>query len=264
MTKTAVVTGAGRGVGHLIARGFARKGFAVLATDVNAEWARATAETIGGEAWSMAQDVRNPESHREVARAAAERGALEVWVNNAGVMKAGTLWELDDDEVRRQVDVNLMGVIWGSRAAVDVMRVGGGHLINLASLSALVPAPGLAVYAATKQAVLGFSTSLQGDLQRDGLPVKVSAVCPDAIDTEMVDENAGSDSAALLFTAKKLLTPQEVADRVVGLVDRPRLQTVLPTRNALLAHVFRPFPAFSLQVLRGFAWVGERNRKKRI
>jgi len=261
--KTAVVTGAGRGIGRLIAHGLAGKGLAVLVTDINADWARDTADEIGSMAWSVRQDVRDPASHREVARRASERGTLEVWVNNAGVLRTGPAWALDDEEVRRHVEVNLLGVIWGSRAAVEAMRPSGGHVINLGSISALTPAPGLAVYGATKQAVLGFSASLHGDLQREGTPIKVSTMCPDAIDTDMIGENADVEEASLLFTARKLLAPQDVADAVVALVDRPRLQTVLPLRNALLAHVFRPFPALSLQVLRGFSWLGERNRRKR-
>jgi len=263
MMKTAVVTGAGRGIGRLIAQGLSAKGFAVLATDVNAESASETAAEIGGDAWSLAHDVRDPDAHREVARAACERGSLEVWVNNAGVLQTGALWALDDDDVRRHVEVNVLGVMWGSRAAVDAMRVSGGHIINIGSISALTPSPGLAVYGATKQAVLGFSASLQGDLQREQIPVKVSTMCPDAIDTDMVRENADVEEASLLFAAKNLLAPQAVADAVVGLVDRPRVQTVLPLRNALLAHVFRPFPGLSLQVLRGFTWVGARNQRKR-
>ena len=115
----------------------------------------------------MALDVRDPEAHRAAAAAAAERGRLDVWVNNAGVMRTVKTWEHSDDEVRLMVDANFYGVMWGSRAAVDAMRAAPGgdkHLINIGSLSSLAPVPGLAVYGATKHGVLGFSESLQGDL----------------------------------------------------------------------------------------------------
>src|SRR5215210_6073544 len=130
----AVVTGAGRGFGRAIARRLAGRGYAVLATDVDAGGAAATAEETGG--FSLPLDVRDPEAHRAAARAAAERGPLEVWVNNAGVMRTVTCWEQSDAEVRLQCDVNLMGVIWGSRASVDAMRSSPGgnrHIINIAS-----------------------------------------------------------------------------------------------------------------------------------
>src|ERR687898_1170704 len=154
----AVVTGAGRGFGRAIAQRLAGRGHMVLATDIEAEAAQATADAVGG--FSMQLDVRDPAAHRAAARAAAERGPLEVWVNNAGVLRTVKAWEHSDDEVRLLCDVNLTGVIWGSRAAVDAMRSGPGrnrHIINLASLSALGPVPGLAVYAATKHAGLGFT-----------------------------------------------------------------------------------------------------------
>ncbi|MBT8470393.1 MAG: SDR family oxidoreductase, partial [Deltaproteobacteria bacterium] len=184
--KIAVVTGAGKGLGREIAKGLSARGFAVLATDIDGEAALATSEIIGGGAWSMHQDVRDPASHHAVARAAADRGALALWVNNAGVLHTGHAWEHGDELVREMTEVNVLGMIWGARAAIAAMRDDGGHLINIASLTSITPVPGLAIYGATKQAVLGFTISLAGDIERAKLPIVVSAVCPDGIDTDMV------------------------------------------------------------------------------
>ena len=168
MARIAVVTGAGRGFGLEIARRLAGRGYEVLCTDIDEQAAARTAERVGG--FSLALDVRDPEAHRAAARAAVERGRLEVdRVNNAGVLRTVKAWEHSDEELRLLVEVNLLGVIYGSRAAIEAMRSEPGdnrHIINLASLSALSPVPGLAVYAATKHGVLGFTTSLQGDLER--------------------------------------------------------------------------------------------------
>jgi short-subunit dehydrogenase len=262
--KTAVVTGAGRGLGRLIARGIAAKGYAVLATDIDGDAAQATAELIGGDAWAMTQDVRDAESHRQVAAAAANRGELSVWVNNAGVLHTGALWSVDEAALQRQIDVNVLGLIWGSRAAIAEMRVtGGGHIINMGSISSLVPAPGMAVYSASKHAVLGFSISLQGDLRREGLAIDVSVMCPDVVATEMIDDNADVDEASLLFASKQLLDADDVARRVVDLVDRPSLVQVLPFHRGVLAHALRPFPAIGLRILEAYTWIGERNRRRR-
>src|SRR5436190_2428698 len=132
-------------MGREMARLLAARGYAVLATDVDAEAAADTAALIGGSAWSMAQDVRDPNSHRAVAAAAAERGPVTVWVNNAGILRTQRTWVHPDEEVRAIVDINLMGVIWGSRAAVETMRAAGGDIINMASMSSFGPAPGLGV-----------------------------------------------------------------------------------------------------------------------
>jgi short-subunit dehydrogenase len=154
-------------------------------------------------------------------------------------------------------------VIWGTRAAIDVMRAGGGgHIINIASMSSLVPAPGLAVYAGTKHAVLGFSLSMQADLEGAGLPIRISAPCPDAIDTDLVRENAGDEQAAILFSSSKLLDPEDIARRIAGLVDRPELAPIYPRGRGMLAQVFRPFPGVGLKLLRQFVRAGERNRRR--
>jgi NAD(P)-dependent dehydrogenase (short-subunit alcohol dehydrogenase family) len=225
----AVVTGAGRGFGRAIAERLASRGYTVLATDVDGPAAAATAEQVGG--FGTELDVRDPEAHRAAARAAAERGPLEVWVNNAGVMRAGAAWEHSDDEVRLTCEVNLLGVIWGSRAAVEAMRSGPGqnkHIVNLASLSSFGPVPGLAVYGATKHAVLGFTGSLQGDLLDAGIPITVHALCPDAADTPLLREHDHEPAAAINWSGPRLLTPDEVADHAVALLDSKRLVRVIP------------------------------------
>ncbi len=262
--KTAVVTGAGRGLGRLTAQGLAQKGLVVLATDIVEDAAAETAAICGGQAWSMRQDVRDPASHREVANQALQRGELAVWVNNAGVLGAATAWEQSEDDIRRHVDVNFTGVIWGTRAAIDAMKdQSAGHVINIASISSLVPAPGLSVYGATKAAVLQFSIALQGELDRAGLPIKISAVCPDAIETDMVRNVSGKEAADLLFSSSKLLRPEEVANVVVGLVDHPKLVVTHPPLRGVLAHALRPFPALELKVLSQIRRQGERNRRRR-
>jgi len=260
--RIAVVTGAGKGLGREIAKAIAAKGFKVLVTDIDAESAADTAQTIGGGAWSMAQDVRDPESHRAVARAANERGSLELWVNNAGVLYSGSTWDHDDTLVRQMVEVNVLGVMFGSRAAIEAMRAKGGQVINVASISALVPAPGLAVYGATKSAVLGFTISLAGDLDRAGLPVRVSAVCPHAIDTDMIRDIQDVPEADAVFVHARLLTQEEVAAVVVDLIDNPKLAVTIPRSQGALAHVFRPFPEVALKVFRPLLKLGEWQRRR--
>lgn len=261
--KTAVVTGGGRGLGHLIAKGLAEKGYSVLVTDLDADAAERSAADIGRGAFFAQHDVRDADAHRRMAEKAAERGELSVWVNNAGVLKSADAWEHSEEDTRLQVDVNVLGVIFGSQAAVNAMKSTAGHIINIASISALLPTPGLAVYGATKHAVLGFSTSLQGDLKRAGYNIAVSALCPDAIDTHMVKAVETQEEAALLFSSGKLLEPEKVAAQAVGLVDHPQLVKVTPAVRGILAHLVHPFPQVGLKVLEGFRKIGERNRQKR-
>lgn len=263
--SVAVVTGAGRGFGLEIARRLAGRGYAVLATDIDAAAAESTAREVGGGAWSMPLDVRDPDAHREAAAAAGERGRLDVWVNNAGVMRTVKSWEHSDDEVRLMVEANLYGVIWGSRAAVDAMRDSPGgdkHLINIGSLSSLAPVPGLAIYGATKHGVLGFTESLQGDLMLDDVPITVHCICPDGADTELVRGEAHKQDSAIIWAAPRMLSAQEVADRTVALLDGSRLVEVIPRYRGWQARAAAMTPRLGLKMTGAMRRTGERKREK--
>lgn len=254
--QVAVVTGAGRGLGRKIAERLARRQVHVVCTDIDEGAARTTAAVVDGT--GLGQDVRDPGSHRAVAREAARRGELAIWVNNAGVLAVGDTWTLSESAVRQIVEVNLLGVMWGCHAAVDAMT--RGTIVNIASLSSLAPAPGLAVYSATKHGVLGYSLSLAGELRRARKPVTVSALCPDAIAGDMIRAVANDPAAGILFSSRKQLTLDEVADAAIELVDRPRLVRAIPARRAVLAHALRPFPQLGLPLLEQIAKLGRRRQ----
>jgi NAD(P)-dependent dehydrogenase (short-subunit alcohol dehydrogenase family) len=264
MAGVAVVTGAGRGFGREIAKRLSGRGYTVLATDIDVEAAERTADEVGGFATGL--DVRDPEAHREAARLAADRGPLEVWVNNAGVLRTRKSWEHPDEEVRLLAEVNLMGVMWGSRAAIGAMRESGGqnmHVINLASLSALAPVPGLAVYGATKHAVLGFTQSLQGDLRAARIPITVHAVCPDGADTDMTRERAGDHDSAIIWSAPRMLSTDEVAEGVVGLLDSKQLVLVIPRWRGWVARGTALAGRHAVAGAEALRKLGERRRSRR-
>lgn len=255
--RVAVVTGAGRGLGRELAKRLARDGYHVVATDIDEGAAQVTAAVVDGT--GLAHDVRDPDAHAAVARAATQRGELCVWVNNAGVLGVGDSWTVDDAATRRMVDVNLMGVIWGCHAAVRAMRE--GTILNIASLSAIVPTPGLAVYGATKHAVLGYSLSLASELRQARRPITVSALLPDAIKGDMTDAVAHDAAASLLFTSARLLAMEEVADAAMATIRRPRLVRALPAYRAAVSHLVRPFPALGLAILERFVRLGRRHQR---
>jgi NAD(P)-dependent dehydrogenase (short-subunit alcohol dehydrogenase family) len=263
--RVAIVTGGGRGIGREIARQLVIRGYRVLVTDIDPDTAGSTAEELGERAWAMALDARDPAAHRAAAEAAAERGRLEIWVNNAGVARADKAWGHTDEEVRLIVESNLLGVMWGSRTAVEAMRRGEateGHIINIASMSAFGPVPGLGTYGATKHGVLAYTTSLQGDLDEAGIPIRAHAVCPDVVGTDMVFDHADVSDAAILFSAPRLITPREVAERTVRLLDTKKIVLAIPPSRAWIARMSAPFPRFGLKVLSLLRRFGERAQRR--
>jgi NAD(P)-dependent dehydrogenase (short-subunit alcohol dehydrogenase family) len=258
---TAVVTGAGRGIGREIARLLVARGYGVVVTDIDLASAEETAALLGEQTWPMEVDVRDSRAHRAAAAAAAEHGPVRVWVNNAGVLRTRKAWEHTNNEVRLMVEANVLGVMWGSRMAVEAMGPGGGHIINMASMSSFGPVPGLAVYGATKHAVHAFTMSLQGDLEHAGLPIRVHAIAPDGVDTGMVRERTGDPEAAIIFSAPRLLQPSEVAERAVELLDSEKIVLAIPPSRAWLQRLFAGFPRAGLKVLHLFRRMGERKRR---
>jgi NAD(P)-dependent dehydrogenase (short-subunit alcohol dehydrogenase family) len=251
-------------MGRETARRLAQRGFQVLVTDLNEAGAQETAELIGGGAWAMAQDVRDAESHRNVAAAAVERGPLKAWVNNAGILKTQKVWDHADDDVRLMLEVNLLATIWGVRAALEVMRrdPAGCHIVNMASMASFGPVPGLGVYAATKHGVLGLTESLQGDLTLAGLPIRVHAVCPDLVDTGMMREHAGNPEYALGFSGTKIYTPEEISDEVVKLLDSDKIVLSIPRNRMVVARLAGLFPRAGLRVAQLFLSTGQKKQKK--
>lgn len=231
MSDVAVVTGAGRGIGRGIAAALVRRGYAVVVTDVDGETARRSAEEVGAVV-GLGHDVRDEDAHQAVVAAAASYGRLAVWVNNAGAGDDGTLSELTSEQVRRLVEVNLLGVSWGMRAALGAFGSAGGDVVNVASLSALGPVPGLSVYAATKAAVLSLTTSAAVEVPRG---VRVHALCPDGVDTDLVAAMRHDGRAkAMVHSGGRLLGVEEVAAAAVGLIGSRRVVRTLPGWRAPL------------------------------
>lgn len=261
-STSCVVTGAARGIGRGIAELLIARGHHVVITDVDAEAVLQTAAEIGA-AEGVAQDVRDPASHAAVAAAAARHGVLTAWFNNAGVGHDGNLVDLSEDEVRRLVEVNLLGVIWGTRAAVDAFGAGGGDVVNTASLSGLGPVPGLSVYAATKAAVVSLTMSVNIETPSN---VRIHAVCPDGVDTAMVHAMKPDGMALrLVSSGGRMLSVEEIVKHAVDLVGSRRVIRTVPAWRGGLMRVSSLSPSTAPAALKLFAAQGKRAvRKSRV
>jgi NAD(P)-dependent dehydrogenase (short-subunit alcohol dehydrogenase family) len=247
----AVVTGAGSGLGRAIALDLAGRGYMVQATDVDADAAAATAAELGAGGSFAELDVTDAEACRATAAAATARGgSLDLWVNNAGVLATGQSWEQDERTRRAMLDVNALGTMNGTIAALEQMiPAQRGHVINVISLAGLVAAPGEVNYSASKHAAMAFTLGTLFDLRRAGVSgVELSAVCPDGIWTPMLADKLEDPDAAGSFSGK-LLTPGEVAIEVGKLAERPRPLLVLPRWRGPMLRLFDLFPRLALRLL---------------
>jgi NAD(P)-dependent dehydrogenase (short-subunit alcohol dehydrogenase family) len=240
----ALVTGAASGLGSEIARALSQRGVTVHVTDVDGSDAERAATELGGDAFASALDVRDAEACRAAARKTAERaGSLDVWVNNAGVLFTGHVWDQPAGEWTLMLEVNTVGTVNGTLAALELMRPAGrGHVINIISLAGLGAPPGEAFYAATKHAALGFSLGTLADLRRDAIrDVHVSCVCPDGIWTPMISDKLDDPDAAPSFSGT-LLDPADVAAKTLTLLDRPRAVLTIPRWRGWVVRAFATFP----------------------
>jgi NAD(P)-dependent dehydrogenase (short-subunit alcohol dehydrogenase family) len=193
--RVAVVTGAASGIGLAVTEAFVDAGLRVLMTDrdevqLGEQAARLASERAasGGDAHALVVDVTDQDAMIDAARVAVEHfGALNVAVNNAGIVLGGNSWELSLEEWHRVIDVNLFGVVHGIRAFVPTIIASGepGWVVNTASMAAVRAVPGIAPYVASKHAVLGISDVLRKELEQAGAPIGVSVVMPGGIRTAL-------------------------------------------------------------------------------
>jgi NAD(P)-dependent dehydrogenase (short-subunit alcohol dehydrogenase family) len=187
--KTALVTGAARGIGKAIVAALAREGAMVVAVDLQAEAVEQTAKELqdaGLAAQAAVADVTQCQSvDRLVQETVARTGRIDILVNNAGVVSNTPVLDLPEEEWDRTLAVNLKGVFVCSQIVGRAMsKQRSGRIVNIASLAGKVGAPGQAAYCASKHGVLGLTKVLAIDLAPVG--INVNAICPGNTETEMM------------------------------------------------------------------------------
>jgi len=222
--KVVLVTGGASGIGLATARAFAREGAGVVIADRDGEAAGRAAASIPGST-SIAADVGDfAACEAMVAHALASFGALHVAFNNAGMPTpiGGEFEDIPLDQWQQVMATNLSGIFHSMKAEVPAMRAGGGGaIVNTASVAALVAAPGMAAYVASKHGVAGLTKAAALDLIRHN--IRVNAVCPGIVATGMtaaVVENPEMKAAAeAQVPAGRIGTPEEIAETVLFLAS---------------------------------------------
>jgi NAD(P)-dependent dehydrogenase (short-subunit alcohol dehydrogenase family) len=217
--KRAIVTGAANGIGRAIALRLASEGARVVIADLNEDDAQGVADEIEGETLVHKTDVtQDGEVEALVGRTVSEWGGLDVMVNNAGVGVAGTAVTTTEEEYERVMDVCVRGTFFGMKHAIPaIVDAGGGSVINMSSVAALVGLVDRAVYSAAKGAI--YSMTRASAIDHVGEGVRVNCIAPGTVDTPWVARiTSGYDDpeeARANMQARqphgRLVTPEEIA-----------------------------------------------------
>jgi NAD(P)-dependent dehydrogenase (short-subunit alcohol dehydrogenase family) len=221
--KVVAITGGARGIGKATATALVRKGCRVAIGDLDLELAEQTATGLGGGTIALPLDVTDRASFEAfLEETERQLGPVDAVINNAGIMPVTPFVEESGDSVRRQIDINLHGVITGTQLAIERLRPrGSGYIVNIASQAGKAGIPGIATYSATKHAVVGLSEAVRAELRDSG--VDVLCVMPTIVNTELT---SGVGQRWI-----KPVEAEDVANEIVDAMEVPRFDVFVPRAN---------------------------------
>ena len=249
--RTAVVTGAGSGIGRATCAALAARGCSIAVVDIdqhNAEQSAAEIRKSGQRVSVHVADVRDAPRMGELREEVVDaHGACHILVNNAGVTSAGAFEDETVDDLRWIVDINVWGVVHGCQAFLPALRAADeAHIVNLSSMVGLLGLPYNASYSLTKGAVRSFTEALRAELITTS--IGVTAVFPGAIRTNITNAARGSDAELLAamgrsrFAPIAMKPPAAVASRIVRAIDHDRARVVIGPDARLVDLLTRAIP----------------------
>lgn len=254
----AIITGGASGIGRALGVELAARGCEVVLADLQLELAKEAAEEIckeGGKATAYALDVTDAEAVELLVEKTFERcQRLDYMFNNAGIALNGKFEDFELKHWQNTIDINLMGVAYGVRAAQKVMsQQGFGHIINTASFAGVFPWPATIAYTTTKHAIVGMSTALRAELADTG--VRVSVLCPGTILTPMIEKGASPERWVGTYSSEKLetffkgargMTPEAFSTKALDQIAKNKSIIVLPASYKILWWINRTSPTLAM------------------
>ena len=223
--KVVAITGGARGIGRATAQALVGKGCRVAIGDLDLALAERTAAELGGGTVALPLDVTDRSSFQHfLEETERQLGPLDGLVNNAGIMPVTPFAEESEESIRRQVEINYLGVIAGTQLAIERLRPrGNGWIVNIASQAGKAGVPGIATYSGTKHAVIGMSEAVRAELRNTG--VEVICVMPTVVNTELT---SGVGQKWI-----RPVEPEDVAAAIVEAMELPRFDVFVPRENGV-------------------------------
>ncbi len=236
-----MITGGAMGIGAAAAEYVVEQGGRVAVCDIDETTGRALCDRLGEAAHFIYLNVREEESWERAVEGAWELfGRVDVLVSNAGIAIGGECHELPLEKHRACVEVNLLGPIYGMHYLIPrFLEQGSGHVVNVGSFAAFTPTSGLGIYSATKHGIRAFTHS--SDIELADTPVGVSLVCPNAVETPMLDYLAEKDEGLIALTQKPM-PARKIAEAIVRAVEEKRHEVLVPGFLGAVLRIVGLFP----------------------
>jgi len=223
--KVALVTGAAMGMGKSLSSMLMDEGCILALVDVNKKELENAENQLSkkGSCRTFVCDISDRKAVYELAKQVKkDLGPVSLLVNNAGIMKAGELLDLQDELIDKMLQVNLASMFWMCRAFLPHMiQLGEGHVVNMASAGGILAIPNLSAYCASKFGVVGFSDALRQEMKKNRLQIGVTCVCPNTVGTGMFE-------GAKMVTGTKLLKTEQVTSQVLKGIRKNRAMVAVP------------------------------------
>ncbi|TGL58825.1 SDR family oxidoreductase [Leptospira sarikeiensis] len=241
-----LITGASGGLGKSLAEKAYSLGHNIVLTNLNEKGLK---DYVSKQKWDKNRvltaklDVSSPSDWKKTMDFVYKKwGKLDILMNVAGYLLPGYIYNISPKDIDRHMDINAKGLMYGTReAAIRMIAQGNGHIINIASLAGVAPIPGISLYSTSKFAVRGFSLAVAADLKPKN--VFVSVVCPDAIQTPMLDLQKDYEEASMTFSGNKYLKTEDVTEIIFNkVIPKKPLEVLIPGSRGFLAKIGSFFP----------------------
>ncbi len=224
--KVAVVTGAAMGMGKALSEMLLKEGCKVALVDINENLLKQTSEALLtlGECKSYNCDISDAKAVYQLETDIKnEMGTASILINNAGIVIAKELMDLDDDLIKKTINVNLLAQFWTSKAFLPGMIAqNSGHIVNFASAGGILAIPNLSAYCASKFGVMGFTESIRQEMKKKKHNIELTVVCPNTVNTGMFE-------GAKMVKGTRMLTTENVCRQVIKGIKANRSMVAVPS-----------------------------------